>query len=109
MIKEIYFILLIEGEPVSSPYAPQSGNGGGTVQSPLVVQSPQPTPQGPPPAYPSLPPYHAHLNLQHVLLQQQLLQNPQFVQANAAANANNHTGKLLFVIFSRLLFTGCRE
>lgn len=52
-------------------------------------QTLQSTPQGPPPAYPNLPPLPPHIPaLHHALLQQQLLQNPQFAQANA-----NNSGK----------------
>lgn len=88
--------LVVSGESVPSPFPPS-----------VVLQTPtgqhhqqQQTPQGPPPAYPNLTPLSSHhLPLQHALLQQQLLQNPQFVQANANANANitsNHTGKYLY-------------
>ncbi|XP_049824116.1 phosphatase and actin regulator 3 isoform X5 [Aethina tumida] len=78
--------------PVSGPQQQQQLPGGGQ------------TPQAPPPAYPTLPvpsgPVMAsnaggHLPpMNHALLQQQLLQNPHFAQANAQANANsnNHTG-----------------
>ncbi|XP_049824120.1 phosphatase and actin regulator 4B isoform X9 [Aethina tumida] len=77
--------------PVSGPQQQQQLPGGGQ------------TPQAPPPAYPTLPvpsgPVMAsnaggHLPpMNHALLQQQLLQNPHFAQANAQANANsnNHT------------------
>ncbi|KAF5273815.1 hypothetical protein FQA39_LY00930 [Lamprigera yunnana] len=59
-----------------------------TQQTPGHLHVPYSVPQGPPPAYPNLPSLSVHSPLQHALLQQQLLQNPQFVQANA--NANSH-------------------
>ncbi|XP_045473121.1 phosphatase and actin regulator 2 isoform X3 [Harmonia axyridis] len=44
-------------------------------------------PQGPPPAYSMSPlAMHHHMQMNHQLLQQQLIMNPQFAQANAANN-----------------------
>lgn len=70
---------IFAGETIPSPYPPSEAQ-----------QLPGQTPLGPPPAYPSFNPISSHLPMQHALLQQQLLQNPHFAQANAN---NNHTGK----------------
>ncbi|GJQ71540.1 hypothetical protein Trydic_g11248 [Trypoxylus dichotomus] len=71
------------GEIVQCPFPPAS------VQPP--TQTPQPTPlppQCPPPIFTNLSPFPG---VQPSLLQQQLLQNPQFAQANA--NNNNEPKK----------------
>ncbi|KAF2885153.1 hypothetical protein ILUMI_21029 [Ignelater luminosus] len=68
----------------SSPLLPVA-----TQHTPGQLHTSHPPPPGPPPAYPNLPPLSVHSPFQHALLQQQLLQNPQFVQANV--NANCHT------------------
>ncbi|XP_018336404.1 uncharacterized protein LOC108744931 isoform X1 [Agrilus planipennis] len=104
-----------------SPIAPISEPNKQFPSSPLPLapagtdsvpggQTPQATPLGAPPAYPSsIPPLSSHNAIQHALLQQQLLQNPQFVQAtNAnAEKANNHqyqftavSGKSIFFFLS---------
>ncbi|XP_017780036.1 PREDICTED: phosphatase and actin regulator 4 isoform X8 [Nicrophorus vespilloides] len=68
------------GEPVaSSPlFPPNGGQPSPAVQHQQQQHHQLTSPQGPPPAYPSLPPFP-----NYQLLQQQLLQNPQFAQANA--------------------------
>ncbi|XP_071050349.1 phosphatase and actin regulator 3 isoform X2 [Onthophagus taurus] len=74
-----------------SPLTPPISEPGETVPShfpPEIVQqtqtSPQPSPQCPPPVYhPNMSPFPG---FQPNLLQQQLLQNPQFAQANANNN-----------------------
>ncbi|KAB0795318.1 hypothetical protein PPYR_12157 [Photinus pyralis] len=71
----------------SSPLLPVA-----TQQTPGQLHVPHNIPQGPPPAYPNIPSLSAHSPLQHAL-QQQLLQNPQFVQANANANSHTSVGK----------------
>nr|XP_023013604.1 phosphatase and actin regulator 1-like isoform X3 [Leptinotarsa decemlineata] len=73
------------GETVPSPFPPSGvqqvpGGGNGSCQTPTQGGG---GPQPPPPPYPSLPP-HSHMPpMNHALLQQQLLQNPHFAQANA--------------------------
>ncbi|XP_017780031.1 PREDICTED: phosphatase and actin regulator 4 isoform X4 [Nicrophorus vespilloides] len=78
------------GEPVaSSPlFPPNGGQPSPAVQHQQQQHHQLTSPQGPPPAYPSLPPFP-----NYQLLQQQLLQNPQFAQANA-----NNTGELRFPV-----------
>ncbi|XP_015838579.2 phosphatase and actin regulator 4-B isoform X3 [Tribolium castaneum] len=66
------------GEPLSSPLPPSG------CQQFTEKQAPQ----GPPPLYPTLPQMQ-HMPINPALLQQQLLRNPHFNQANAN---NNQTG-----------------
>ncbi|XP_063907492.1 phosphatase and actin regulator 4 isoform X3 [Zophobas morio] len=76
-----------------SPLSPPISEPGETVPSPFPPSgfqqvSEKQMPQGPPPAYPTLP-QMPHMPINPALLQQQLLQNPHFAQANAN---NNITG-----------------
>lgn len=101
---EIYKVwTFISGESVPSPFPPNGGHQIPTGQTPTNTH--QQTPQGPPPAYPSLTPLSSHLPLHHALLQQQLLQNPQFVQANANANAATYNTGKSFVSFVLVVVT----
>lgn len=70
---------MVLGETVPSSYPPSG----------FQPNSEKSAPQGPPPAYPSIIPLQ-HMQINPALLQQQLLQNPHFAQANAN---NNITGK----------------
>ncbi|XP_044272129.1 phosphatase and actin regulator 4 isoform X3 [Tribolium madens] len=76
--------------PPESPLTPPISEPGETVSSPLPPSGCQQliekqTPQGPPPLYPTLPQMQ-HMPINPALLQQQLLRNPHFNQANANNN-----------------------
>ncbi|CAH0554514.1 unnamed protein product [Brassicogethes aeneus] len=91
------------GDSVQCVFAPIGGGDGGPRQQQQQhhqQQQQQQMPQGPPPAYPSLPtPPVGHRGggggggeqqqQPPMMMMHQLLQNPQFAQANAQANANN--------------------
>jgi phosphatase and actin regulator 3 len=73
-----------------SPLTPPISEPGETVPSPYPPSGFQQVaekqmPQGPPPAYPTIPQMQ-HMPINPALLQQQLLQNPHFAQANANNN-----------------------
>ncbi|KAK9877083.1 hypothetical protein WA026_016108 [Henosepilachna vigintioctopunctata] len=82
----------IESEPEESVPSPCYSTSSVQTTPPLPAQVSHSSnsitvPQGPPPAYSMSPlAMHHHMQMNHQLLQQQLIMNPQFAQANAANN-----------------------